>query len=134
MRTQVDRRGRIQVESHTRIVTTSSPSRRHVRGLCGVQLDIHVDALKSQRGRDPPAKRTPDEELSAGQCPGHDPNVDLVDLDALDAHHRWRIKELGMELVVGEDLAPDLPQDLGGAADVDGEREGHVNHRSGPVS
>src|SRR5665811_2193561 len=50
--------------------------------------------------------RDSDQELSAGQSTGHYAYMDLVDLDALHAHHRWFIKKLSVELVVAKISRP----------------------------
>jgi len=101
--------------------------------LDGVQLDRDVDAFSAKCGGDPPAQGEPDKKLPARQSASHDAYPDLVHLDALDAHYRRRVKELGTELVVGVGCAADLAQDVTDMADVHRERDGNVDHDPGPV-
>src|ERR1035437_9651284 len=93
-----------------------------------------MNTLSTKRRRDPSAQRKPDQELSAGQGTGHYAYMDLVDLDALHAHHRWFIKELSVEFVVVKDFASYLAQDLADVADVDAGRERHIDHGPSPVA
>src|SRR5579875_822705 len=100
----------------------------------GVDLGRHDDALRAEGRRHPGAKLSADVELHAGQRPRHHAHRELVDLHPLHAHHGRRVEHHPAQLFVGVGLPADAPQHIGGVADVDRDRDWHVDDGPRPVA
>src|ERR671932_1402995 len=75
-----------------------------------------------------------DLELLAGQRAGHHPDVDLLEVEGLDAHHAGRVEQQRAQPLVAEGLRADLLEDVVDPPHIGAARHRDVDDRARPVA